>query len=612
MNEKQQEIERWKNPPFLPDMRKQIEKLCKVELDDAFSARLEFGTGGLRAVMGPGPNRMNLYTVAAATTGLLQYLAGSTSPVLVIGYDTRHNSSLFAATAATIAAAKKAKVLMFDQPVPVPLLAFAVRKTGADCGIMITASHNPSQYNGYKVFSNDGCQIVPPDDTRLADIINSTPINPAGLALQQFDQLPDGVEPVNDEVIDAYLQTLDSLLPGYDRAVSNNGGTSSIVYSPLHGTGGIFVKKLMEMNRLSGVIYHSAQMIHDGSFSTVPSPNPEDSAALKPALQLAEETGAAAVLATDPDADRTGVAVRNLNGEMISLNGHQAAAVLAEFQLSTMTDGNLLPDNPLLITTIVTTGILDNIARYYNAACKRTLTGFKYIGELMRRVRKAADSGCRDPFKVVFCCEESCGFLTDDYIRDKDGVAAVLLFTRMINRLRECGETVYSYLLKLYRREGVYFEKTVSLQLDGLDGKQRIKRLMKYFREVDLSVLSGQLLASEPEKNRQRLESAFKYVERQDYINGDKFPPDGEDCQTLVADCLPSSDVIRLTTSDNSTVFIRPSGTEPKLKLYFAAANSDVVSPDMSLEEVEKELSGMEVYLETIIQIWKRWINRYE
>lgn len=595
------EILRWSNPPFDQETIRSMELLSEEELTDAFSARLQFGTGGLRAKMGPGINRINRYTVAAATKGLMSFYREQLgrAPGIVIGYDTRNNSEQYAKTAAAVAAAAGGQVLLFPSHCPVPVLAFAVRTSGCDCGVMITASHNPPAYNGYKVFTAEGGQVVPPKDSQIAAVINAVPVEPFSVPELQEFVTKGSVRFITKELYELYYARIGGLLPD----ASSEDKSCPIVYTPLHGAGADPVRQLFQLHGFSGVIYHTEQFIADGDFPTVSSPNPEEPEALEPAIGLAGETGAEAVLATDPDADRTGVVVRDLNGQLVRLNGHQAAAVLAEYLFSRFNETGQLPDRPALITTVVTTGILDRIAAFYGAECRRTLTGYKYIGELMGRFAAAGAMGCESVPSVVFTCEESCGYLTDDYIRDKDGVAAVLLFAEMVNTLSVRGSSVYRFLLELYQREGLFCEKPFSVTLEGQQGAEKIAALMQKVRMMNNDEIVDMLNAyATGEFRPAALAGKFDYLETGSPV----FPPGGSDCNSLMADCLPPSDVLKLVFTDGVQLFLRPSGTEPKIKFYFSCHSSREKYKDRSLAEIEKDLLVMENTLEAHAGIWRQ------
>lgn len=497
-------------------------------LEDAFYRRLEFGTGGLRGVMGPGTNRMNRYTVSMATQGLANYInktfAGDKS--VVISYDSRNNSSMFAMIAAKVLMSNDIHVYIFDNIRPTPELSFAIRHLKCKAGIMITASHNPKEYNGYKVFWEDGGQIVAPHDANIIAEVNK---------ITSIDQvvLDDSLHPegIGAEVDKAFLDSVLSLMLSPEAVAAHP--DIKIVYTPLHGTGVRLVP--MALQRLGfRKIYHVAdQDVSDGDFPTVKSPNPEEPSALKMAVERAEEVGADLVLATDPDADRVGVAVRDDKGSIVLLNGNQTASILVSYILTRWNEQGRLNDKTYVVKTIVTTELIAAICRKFNVELYNVLTGFKYIADIVHR----------NEGKKTFICggEESYGFNVGEFVRDKDSIVSCSMVAECAAWLAGQGKTLYGYLQEICSEYGLFREKLLSVTLKGKDGVEQIHKMMADFRANPPQELAGSPV-----------------VRVVDYTDSAKTG-------------LPKSNVLQFFSADECVVTVRPSGTEPKIKFYFGA-----------------------------------------
>lgn len=508
---------------FDEETKKELESITdKAELEDRFYKELEFGTGGLRGIMGAGANRMNKYTVSKATKGLADYLItnfdGEKS--VAIAYDSRNNSQLFAEIAAGVLCKAGIKVFLFKTLMPTPVLSFAVRYHRCTAGIVITASHNPKEYNGYKVYDSKGCQLVPEFADKVISCVNAvTDIRDIPcMALDEAEKAGMLVY-IGEDTLNAFLAEVKK------QSVYNEPSELKIVYTPLHGTGNIPVRKILEGKNVSIV---ASQELPDGDFSTVRSPNPEEKDALNLALEQAKTEGADLVIGTDPDCDRVGVGVLH-NGEYTLLTGNQTGALLVDFVLKFKNDS--LPENAAVVKTIVTSGIGAAIAEKHGAKTVQTLTGFKYIGE---KICKWEESG-ENTF--LFGYEESYGYLAGTHARDKDAVSASMLIAEMASYYKNNGKTLIDALDEIYAEYGYYFDCLETFVLKGKEGAEKIQSAMTAMRE------SGETL--------------FDDLDRLlDYSKG--------------IDGLPKENVLRFDFKDGSWAAARPSGTEPKLKLYFS------------------------------------------
>lgn len=512
------------------------------EIEDRFYKDLAFGTGGLRGVMGAGSNRMNKYTVGKATLGLANYLKSKyTGEIKVaLAYDSRNNSAFFAKTAANIFANCGFKVFLYETLVPVPVLSFTTAYLKCNAGVMITASHNPKEYNGYKVYDNRGCQFCTQDAKNAIEYINN---------VTDFNSVPFGEENsqnitmLGEETLSAYLNAVKK------QSLFEDKTDLKIVYTPLHGTGNIPVRRMLSNMDVTVV---KEQELPDGNFSTVRSPNPEEKDALLIAIETAKKINADLVLGTDPDCDRVGIAVRNENGEYVLFTGNQTGALLVKFVLDMKKDS--LNDKSTLVKTIVTSELGANIGRKYGLRVEETLTGFKYIGE---KINKYEDSGEQE---FVIGYEESYGYLVGTHARDKDAVVSSMLICQMAAWYKSHGKTLIDGLNDIYAEYGYYLDSLDSFVLKGKDGAEKIQNLMSYFREKGTSLFDG----------------AEKIT---DYSLG-------------VGD-LPKENVLKYVWNDGSWIAIRPSGTEPKIKVYYSVRDEDKSAAESRLAQIKNVITSI-------------------
>ncbi len=511
----------------------------EAELIDSFYKDLKFGTGGLRGKLGVGTNRMNIYTVGRATQGLANYLKKYFSNLktikVAIAHDSRRNSRLFAETTANILSYNDIEVYLFEDLRPTPELSFAIRYLGCQAGVVITASHNPKEYNGYKVYWDDGGQIISPHDKNILNEMNKIPYDSI-----HFTGKPEKIHIIGEEIDKAYIkQALKiSLNPDLIKKHSD----LKIVYTPLHGTGITLLPKTLEAFGFKNLIIVEEQAKPDGNFPTVKYPNPEDPAAMELALKKAKETNADLILATDPDSDRVAVGVKSLDGQYILLNGNQIGSFLTFYILDNLKLKQRLKGNEFVAKTIVTTDLIKDIAHSYKVETLKTLTGFKYIAALIRE-----NEGKK---RFVFGAEESFGFLASDFVRDKDAISSSALIAEVAAWAKENKISLFELLLEIYQKYQFYLEKLVNIVKEGKQGEEEIQRLMDHYRHGNITEIAGS-----------------KVVKRYDYLQGKVFDlTDGTE-QTLD---FPKSNVIQFKLDDGSLISVRPSGTEPKIKYYFS------------------------------------------
>ena len=551
----------WLSDQYDEETRKQVQHLIDNdpnELTESFYRILEFGTGGLRGIMGVGTNRMNIYTVAMATQGLANYIkmkfADMKTPQIAIAYDCRNNSKEFAKITADVMTANGIKVFLFSALRPTPELSFAIRELKCQSGIVVTASHNPKEYNGYKVYWEDGGQIVAPHDKNIiAEVQKITDIS-----MVKRKRNAKLIEMLDDNFDEIYLDKVMSL--SLSPKLIKKHKNLSFVYTPIHGTGGQVMPKLFAKAGFKNFYPVEEQMVTDGNFPTVVSPNPEEKAAMNMAIEKAKAMKADLVLATDPDADRVGLAVRDDNGDFILLNGNQTASILTYYILTRWEELGKLTGNEFIVKTIVTSDLLLKIANSFNVKTYDVLTGFKYI----------ADKILNKPDEKFICGgEESYGFLVGDFVRDKDAIITCFMLAEATSWAAEQGKTLYQILKDIYKEYGVYREKLVSLTKKGICGIEEIKQIMLDFRKDPPKTLLGS-----------------KVTEIRDYKLGiSKDMNFG--VETIIN--LPKSDVLQFFTEDGIKVSVRPSGTEPKIKFYF--------SMNEPLENIN-ELTGVEQELD--------------
>jgi len=552
----------WLSEPFDEETRKAVQHLVDHdtdELSDAFYRQLEFGTGGLRGVMGVGTNRMNKYTVGMATQGLANYVKksfGSGELKAAIAFDTRNNSACFASIAAEVLSANGIKVYMFNDIRPTPVLSFAIRHLNCHTGIMITASHNPPEYNGYKVYWNDGGQLIPPHDKHVITEVESIR-SPAEV---NFNGRKDLIEYIGEELDRAYIAAVKGLSLSPEAITSQP--EFKLVFTPIHGTAVHLVPRCLSAFGFKNIYTVEEQNTPDGNFSTVISPNPEEHEALAMALKKAKLLDADIVMATDPDADRVGVAVKDNFGEMVLLNGNQAASVLIYYLLYKYKEKAWLTGNEFIAKTIVTSELLTRIADKFGVSHYDVLTGFKYIAEIIRQLEGKK--------RFIGGGEESYGYLVGDFVRDKDAVSACCMIAEAAAWAASLGKTYFGVLIDLYVEFGFYKEKLLSLTKKGKAGAEAIAAMMENFRRNPPHEIAGTALEVIRDY-QQQLELNL--------ANGVTHKLD-----------LPKSNVLQFFLSDGSKITIRPSGTEPKIKFYFGIRGellspSDYDKVDQQLEE---------------------------
>lgn len=536
------------------------------ELIDNFYKDLEFGTGGLRGVMGAGSNCMNRYTVGIATQGLANYLK-KTYPdkkiSVAIAYDSRNNSPFFAEVTANVLSANGIHVHLFPELRPTPLLSFAIRYLKCDSGIVITASHNPKEYNGYKAYWNDGAQVVPPHDKNIT--VEVKKIN--SFEQVNFKANPSLIHTIGPEVESAYYDEVKKLIP--NRSTIQKHNNIPIVYSSLHGAGITMVPECLKQIGFTNIHIVESQRDPDGNFPTVQSPNPEEQSAMERVIQKGKEVGATMVMATDPDTDRVGIGVRRADGEFILLNGNQAFSLMMYFMLKNLKDTK----NAYIAKTIVTSELVDTMAEKMGIACYNTLTGFKYIASLMGQL-----AGKK---RFIAAGEESYGYMVGDFVRDKDAVSACAFFAAMAANSAEEKKSMYDWLIDMYVEFGFYKEHLMNLTKKGQQGEQEIKAMMEKFRNNPPSEINGSRVT--------RLLD-YKLLEETDLISGKKSRLD-----------FPVSDVLQFYLADGTKVSVRPSGTEPKIKFYIAV-NTDLASRkefEPKNRELDSRIKAIENYLLT-------------
>ena len=554
----------WLTEQYDEETRKKVQYLIDNdpnELTESFYRNLEFGTGGLRGIMGVGTNRMNIYTVAMATQGFANYIKKMNPGVndlrVAIAYDCRNNSPAFANITADVMSANGIKVFIFDCLRPTPELSFAVRELKCHAGVMVTASHNPKEYNGYKAYWNDGGQLVSPHDKNVIAEVEKI-LDPS---MVNFQRKPELITVLDEKFDDIYLDKVFGLSLSLDLIKKHK--DLKIVYTPIHGTGRRLVPEILKRKGFENVYCVEEQMVVDGDFPTVKSPNPEEPAAMALAVKKAQEINADLVLATDPDADRVGVAVKNDKGEFILLNGNQAASVFLYYLLTRWHELGKLTGKEFVVKTIVTTELLFEIAKKFNVDRYDVLTGFKFIADKILELEGKK--------QFIGGGEESYGYLAGDFVRDKDAVIATSLLAEAMAWAAEQGKTFYELLCDIYREFGLYKEKLVSLTKKGISGTEEIKALMAKFRTTPPTEIVGEKVVEIRD---------YKTLEAKDLLTGKVTPIN-----------LPKSDVLQFFTETGSKISIRPSGTEPKIKFYFSMKGKLEGSIDESMNRLDEKLN---------------------
>ncbi len=540
-------IDEWTRPPFdtgtIREIQALAEKNDEKELEDRFYRNLEFGTGGLRGVIGAGTNRMNIYTVGMATQGLANYIGktGSAGTGVVIARDSRRLSDVFAFETASILAANGIPVYLFEDIMPTPLASFAIRHLRAVAGVVLTASHNPPEYNGYKVYWDDGGQITPPhDDLIIAEVNRVDSISKIKKITFEEGVSSGTIRLITDEITEAYVAEL-------EKAVLRPKGASTvrIAYTPIHGTGYRIIPRILNHFGFTDVLIQEEQSRPDGNFPTVKYPNPEEKEAMEKVTALARRENADIILATDPDADRMGVGFRGPDGDYVLINGNQIGTMLEYYILSRSRENGTLPSNAAVIKTIVTTELQRKIAENFNCTIFDVLTGFKWIASKMKEFD---DTGSAT---FMFGGEESYGYLPVRFVRDKDAVSSCYFFAEMADWLKGRGKTLYGFLDEIYAAHGLYLEDLHSLTLKGREGTEKIRSLMEKFRATPPAAIASIAVESMAD---------LKGLVMKDLRTGA-----GEKITAL-----PPSDVIQFFLADGSKITMRPSGTEPKIKFYFS------------------------------------------
>ena len=549
-------IEEWSKYPFCEQTQKEINVLVqnKTKLHDAFYKNLEFGTGGMRGLMGVGTNRINKYTIGKNTQGISNYLNNNIDgkKSAVIAYDCRHNSVELARTVAEVFSANDIKVFLFSHLRPTPELSYAVRKLNCSCGIVLTASHNPPEYNGFKVYWQDGGQIIPPIDNLLIKEIEQVNFNDINSNFKQ-----ELIEIIDTKIDNLFIDVC--LKNGLNTDLKNR--SSKIIFTALHGTSSTIISKLLKRAGYENAKYVESQMAPDADFSTVESPNPEEVESLDLALKLAEDENAEMIIGTDPDADRLGVAVRDLNNNLALINGNQLMVLMFDYILKRKKTAIALNKNYFIASTIVSTPMIKNIAKYYNVDYKLSLTGFKWIAKM---IEDFPDQ------KFIVGGEESYGLMIGDDVRDKDALTASLAAFEMMSYYKENDSSIFNELVKLYILHGFYKEKLISIVKHGQKGQEEIKSLIDSYRKNPLKFIS---------------ESRVKYF--CDYSTSMKKNLIDKTNEKI---SLPKSNVIEFESIDGYKIILRPSGTEPKIKMYLSV-NADLYNIN-DFESVNNKLEN--------------------
>ncbi|AHX20888.1 MAG TPA: phospho-sugar mutase [Bacillus sp. (in: Bacteria)] len=566
-----QEFSRWLSYAQLDaELKEQLENMKQDEkkIEDSFYKNLEFGTGGMRGELGAGTNRLNVYTVRKATKGLASFIEKLGEEAkkrgVVVAYDSRHKSPEFAMEVAATLGARGITTYVFESLRPTPVLSFAVRHLHTVSGIVLTASHNPPEYNGYKVYGEDGGQLPPKEADELISYVNAVE-DELTVEVADVEQLKaDGLlHIIGQEVDDAYAAELNNVIINKEM-VQKVGKDLKIVFTPLHGTSNISVRRGLKEVGFTDVTVVKEQELPDPNFSTVKSPNPEEHAAFEYAIRDGEKVGADVLIATDPDADRLGVAVRNHNGEFQVLTGNQTGALMLDYLLSQKKENGTLPENGVVLKTIVTSEIGRTIAKAYGLDTVDTLTGFKFIGE---KIRQYEESG---QYEFQFGYEESYGYLIRPFCRDKDAVQSVLFACEVAAYYKSQGKTLYDGLLEVFEKYGFFREDLVSLTLKGKDGAEKIQEMMATFRENPPKEVAG-LTVVAVEDYKASVVTSLQDGHKEEIH-------------------LPKSNVLKYQLEDGSWFCLRPSGTEPKIKFYFGVKDSSLQNSEQKLLTIKEDI----------------------
>jgi phosphoglucomutase len=550
----------WLAPEFDEATRSQVQQMLDHDpemLTESFYRSLEFGTGGMRGIMGAGTNRMNIYVIGMATQGLCNYVKmnfpGRNDLKIAIAYDSRNNSRLYAETTAKVVSANGIHAYLFDSLRPTPELSFSIRHLGCQSGVVVTASHNPKEYNGYKVYWDDGGQVIAPHDEDIVKEVEKI----SSLRDVHFEGNPGLIHSIGAEIDEAYLDCLAGL--SLNPELNRKHGDIKIVYTPIHGSGVTLVPAILKRFGFRNIINVPEQDIPDGNFPTVASPNPEEKAALNLAIEKAMETGAELVMASDPDADRVGIAVRKPDGSFKLLNGNQTGSILIYYLLSNHASKGMLKGNEFIARTVVTTPLFADIAREFGVKTYEVLTGFKFIADIIRRKEVSE--------VFIGGGEESYGFMTGSFVRDKDAVSSCAMIAETAAWAKEQGLTLLDLLESIYVRYGLYKEHLVSIVRKGKSGVELINAMMERLRSEPPESLGGS-----------------DVVTVNDFLKGQSF----DMISHLQFDInLPKSNVLQYVTADGSIISARPSGTEPKIKFYFSVRTRVGAVEDLPAAEAE-------------------------
>lgn len=562
-------FQKWLDFEQLPDyLRQELLSMDEKTKEDAFYTNLEFGTAGMRGYIGAGTNRINIYVVRQATEGLAKLIETKGEEAkkrgVAIAYDSRHFSPEFAFESAQVLAQHGIKSYVFEALRPTPELSFAVRHLNAYAGIMVTASHNPAPFNGYKVYGQDGGQLPPADADALTDFIRAIE-NPFAVELADLDESKSSglIQVIGEDVDIEYLREVKDVNINQD-LINNFGKDMKIVYTPLHGTGEMLTRRALAQAGFESVVVVESQAKADPDFSTVKSPNPESQAAFALAEELGREVDADVLVATDPDADRLGVEIRQPDGSYKNLSGNQIGAIIAKYILEAHKTAGTLPENAALAKSIVSTELVTKIAESYGATMFNVLTGFKFIAEKIQEFEE------KHNHTYMFGFEESFGYLIKPFVRDKDAIQAVLLVAEIAAYYRSRGLTLADGIDEIYKEYGYFAEKTISVTLSGVDGAAEIKKIMDKFRE-----------------NGPKQFNNTDIVLLEDFQKQTATKNDG----TISNLTTPPSNVLKYMLADDSWIAVRPSGTEPKIKFYIATVGNDLADAETKIANIEKEIT---------------------
>ena len=570
-----QNYEKWLNFEQLPDyLRQELLQMDEKTKEDAFYTNLEFGTAGMRGYIGAGTNRINIYVVRQATEGLAKLIETKGDEAkkrgVAIAYDSRHFSPEFAFESAQVLAQHGIKSYVFESLRPTPELSFAVRHLGTFAGIMITASHNPAPFNGYKVYGEDGGQMPPADADALTDFIRTIE-DPFTITLADLEESKaSGLIEVIGEAVDAeYLKEVKDVNINQD-LINEYGKDMKIVYTPLHGTGEMLARRALAQAGFDSVQVVEAQAVPDPDFSTVKSPNPENQEAFALAEELGRKVDADVLVATDPDADRLGVEIRQADGSYRNLSGNQIGAIIAKYILEAHKSAGTLPENAALAKSIVSTELVTKIAESYGATMFNVLTGFKFIAEKIQEFEEKRNH------TYMFGFEESFGYLIKPFVRDKDAIQAVLIVAEIAAYYRSRGLTLADGIEEIYKEYGYFAEKTISVTLSGVDGAAEIKKIMDKFRNNAPVAFNETAIAK-----------------TEDFLAQTATTADG----SVTALTTPPSNVLKYTLADDSWIAVRPSGTEPKIKFYIATVGTDLADAEAKIANIEAEINNFGLFV---------------